>query len=297
MLYSMTGYGEAYCQDENLSIGVELRAVNNRYLKVQLRGPETHQALEPEFEKVIRKAVRRGTIQVHLRLQRKRNTGEFQIQVEALRGYLRQLQDLGQELKLGPKLVENLAGQLLMLPGVIPEDAPVGKLLEEDWPRIEIMLQRALEKFQAMRVTEGQWMASELLALKEGIAGHLERIRGLALQAVEGYRDRLLERVRGLLRESGATINPADLIREVAVFAERADIAEEIVRLGSHLEQFAMALKEVESPGRKLEFLVQEMARETNTMGSKAPDVEISREVVEIKGGLERIRELIQNVE
>ena len=111
------------------------------------------------------------------------------------------------------------------------------------------------------------------------------------------YRDRLLERVRGLLAELDVKIDRTDLIKEVSVFAERSDMAEEVVRLASHLDQFQEMFKEPESAGRKLEFLTQEMFRETNTIGSKASDVEISRHVVEIKGTLEKIRELVQNIE
>ena len=111
------------------------------------------------------------------------------------------------------------------------------------------------------------------------------------------YRDRLLERVRGLLSELDVQIDRSDLIKEVSIFAERSDVAEEVVRLASHLEQFQDVINEPESAGRKLEFLTQEMFRETNTIGSKASDVDISRHVVEIKGTLEKIRELVQNVE
>ena len=114
---------------------------------------------------------------------------------------------------------------------------------------------------------------------------------------VINYRDRLHERVRNLLTELDVEIDRSDLIKEVSVFAERSDIAEEVVRLASHLEQFQEIMNEPESPGRKLEFLTQEMFREANTIGSKASDVEISRYVVEIKGTLEKIRELVQNVE
>ena len=111
------------------------------------------------------------------------------------------------------------------------------------------------------------------------------------------FRDRLHERVRTLLAELDVKMDRNDLIREVSIFAERSDIAEEVVRLGAHLDHFQEIMKDPESPGRKLEFLTQEMLRETNTIGSKASDVEISREVVEIKGTLEKIRELVQNVE
>ena len=140
-------------------------------------------------------------------------------------------------------------------------------------------------------------MAAELLAHRDTIARHLAIIRGRAPQVVTTFRDRLHERVRALLAEHDVEIDRNDLIKEVSIFAERSDIAEEVVRLASHLDQFAEIMAEPESPGRKLEFLTQEMFRETNTIGSKASDIEISRHVVEIKGTLEKVRELIQNIE
>ena len=140
-------------------------------------------------------------------------------------------------------------------------------------------------------------MAQELLSLRDHIAAQLASIRERAPQVASLFRDRLLERVRGLLADVDVRIDQTDLIKEVSIFAERSDIAEEVVRLASHLDQFQVIVNEPESAGRKLEFLTQEMFREANTIGSKASDVEISRHVVEIKGTLEKVRELIQNVE
>ena len=140
-------------------------------------------------------------------------------------------------------------------------------------------------------------MAQEFMHYREQIGGVLRNIRQRAPEVVASYRDRLHERVRKLLAELDIEIDRSELIKEVSVFAERSDISEEVVRLDSHLDQFQQIMNEPESPGRKLEFLTQEMFRETNTIGSKANDVEISRQVVEIKGTLEKIRELVQNVE
>lgn len=140
-------------------------------------------------------------------------------------------------------------------------------------------------------------MAQELLNLRDAVASHLEKIRGRIPQVATAYRERLLERVCATLGELDVQIDRNDLIKEVSIFTERSDIAEEVVRLASHLDQFKEIVNEPESPGRKLEFLTQEMSREANTIGSKASDVDISREVVEIKAALEKIRELVQNVE
>jgi uncharacterized protein (TIGR00255 family) len=159
------------------------------------------------------------------------------------------------------------------------------------------VVSQALAKLQASRAEEGRAMAGELLVLGKGVATHLGQIADRGPEVVASYQKRLTERVQALVEGQGVSIEPKDLIREVAILSERADISEEIVRLRAHLSQYIDVIHEPESAGRKLEFVVQEMGRETNTIGSKANDVEISRCVVEIKGLLEKIRELIQNVE
>jgi uncharacterized protein (TIGR00255 family) len=296
MLLSMTGYGEADYQSDRLTIGIELRALNNRYLKVSLRATEPYHLLEPEFEKVVRRQVRRGTVQINLRCQRQSAPSDFQVNATALRSYLGQLRGISEELGISGRS-EALLGQLLALPGVVAEPGAGTLNLEEDWPVFERVLEQALGRLQAMRQEEGRAMAQELLQLRDTIGRHLGAIRDRTPSVAEGYRDRLLERVRNLLAELDVQIDRSDLIKEVAIFAERSDIAEEVVRLASHLDQFQEFVNEPESSGRKLEFLTQEMFREANTIGSKAGDVEISRHVVEIKGTLEKIRELVQNVE
>ena len=296
MLYSMTGYGDAGYSSDTLQLAVELRAVNNRYLKVSLRAAEPYNLLEPEVEKVVRRTVKRGTVQVHLRCQRQFAPQDFQVNAVALRSYVTQVRGLSEQLGL-VEGAQSLLGQVLALPGVVPEPASMSLKLDEEWPTLERVLQQALDRLQAMRLEEGRAMAQELLQLRDHIGRQLDHIRARVPMVAEAYRDRLLERVRVLLAGLDVEIDRKDLIKEVAIFAERADISEEVVRLASHLDQFQDILEEPESAGRKLEFLTQEMFRETNTIGSKASDVEISRHVVEIKATLEKIRELVQNVE
>jgi uncharacterized protein (TIGR00255 family) len=292
----MTGYGEGRYQSDSLNLSIELRALNNRYLKVSLRAADPYHLLEPEFEKVIRRSVRRGTLQVHLRFERQSAAQDFRINPVALRSYLGQVRAVCEELGAGDQ-AGALLGQVLALPGVIPEPGGLTSHLHEDWPIMQRVLEEALAKLQAMRQEEGRAMAQELLAHRDTIGSHLTRIREHMPHVATAYRDRLYERVRGVLGELDIQLDRSELIKEVSIFAERSDIAEEVVRLASHLEQFQEMMNDRESPGRKLEFLTQEMFREANTIGSKAGDVEISREVVEIKGTLERIRELVQNVE
>jgi uncharacterized protein (TIGR00255 family) len=293
----MTGYGEARFQSDRFSLSLELRALNNRYLKVTVRAPEPYNLLEPEFEKQIRRAVRRGTVLLNLHCHRQSAASDFQVNAVALRSYLDQLRALQGELGLDKVSGEGLLAQALALPGVIAEPGNSNFSAQEEWPTFERVLGEALERLQSMRQEEGRAMAQELLSYRDQIARELAQIRDRAPGVVETYRERLHERVRKLLTELDVEIDRSDLIKEVSIFAERSDIAEEVVRLASHLDQFQEIMGEPESPGRKLEFLTQEMFREANTIGSKASDVEISRHVVEIKGILEKIRELVQNVE
>jgi len=292
----MTGYGEARFQSEHLSLSIEVRAVNNRYLKVSLRAADPYHLLEAECEKVIRRKIRRGTLQVHLRCEKQAALEDFRLNAVALRSYVGQVRSLAQELDL-PHGGAALMGQVLALPGVVAESGSLSFQLHEDWPIIEGVLEQALAGLQTMRQEEGNAMAQELLANRDTIGERLESIRRRIPQVATTFRDRLFERVRNTLAELDVKIDRSDLIKEVSIFAERSDIAEEVVRLASHLGQFQDIMKDPESPGRKLEFLTQEMFREANTIGSKAGDVEISREVVEIKGTLEKIREMVQNIE
>jgi uncharacterized protein (TIGR00255 family) len=288
----MTGFGEARLQDPRWSVAVEVRTVNNRHLKLATKISEPYGALEPELERLVRETIRRGTVQLSLRVERPRRAEDYQLNLVALASYRDQLgkllNGLGRE--------AGYAG-LLALPGVVEEARTGPEDPHDDWPALAGVVAEALKRLQAMRREEGRAMAEELRALGRAAQEQLATIAGRGPDVIGTYQKRLTERVQALVQSQGITVEPKDLIREVAIFAERADISEEIVRLRAHLAQYALAIDEPESSGRKLEFMVQEMGREINTIGSKANDVAISQAVVEIKGHLERIRELIQNVE
>ncbi|MGF1579564.1 MAG: YicC/YloC family endoribonuclease [Gemmataceae bacterium] len=296
MLLSMTGFGEARAESDSLILSIELRALNNRYLKISLRASDPYHLLEPEIEKVIRKTVRRGTLQVHLRCEQTAQDANHRINAQALSSYLTQINELLAELKMQEHR-EMLLGQVLSLPGIVAEAAYDTSRLEKDWPLVREVLVEALTRLQKMRSEEGAAMAQELLNYRDLIRHHLDAIGERIPTVATMYRDRLYERVKNILSEHHIELERHELIKEVSIFSERSDIAEEVIRLNSHLDQFQEMMKEQESPGRKLEFLTQEMFREANTIGSKAGDTEISRHVVEIKGTLEKIRELVQNVE
>lgn len=299
MLLSMTGYGEARGQAGALGYAFEVRSVNNRHLKLTLRAPEPYALLEAEFEKVVRQFVRRGTVLVQLRVERQSRPDDFRINAVAVRSYVEQMHQAcaAMDAKIRPN-VNELLGQVLALPGVVHEHAAGDADVSAEWPTLSAGLTDALTQLQRMRRDEGGRMAGELRQFREQIAEYLAEIRKLEPNVVTAYRDRLLERVKALMADGPASIAADDLTREVTIFAERSDVAEEIVRLESHLIQFEeILLGGDESAGRKLEFVVQEIGREANTLGSKAGDVAISRLVVEIKTVLEKVREIILNIE
>ena len=288
----MTGYGEARLQDERWSVGVEVRTVNNRHLKVNAKLSEPYSALEPDLERLVRETVRRGTIQVVVRVERPRLAEDYRLNAVALKSYRDQILALQGSAETRVEYAE-----LLRLPGVVEERRNAQGDPHDDWPVLSRVIADALTRLQDSRAEEGHAMAAELLVLGKAVADELGQVADRGPEVVASYQKRLTDRIQAMVLAHGVTIEPKDLIREVALFAERADISEEIVRLRAHLAQYIDVIHEPESAGRKLEFVVQEMGREVNTIGSKANDVEIGRHVVEIKGVLEKIRELIQNIE
>ena len=293
MLLSMTGYGEARREEGELVISVELRSVNNRYLKINTRYSDGYGSLEPLVENTIREQVQRGSVNVQLRIERRASADDCLINRELLTSYWQQLQQLHQELHISDTVsLEAVLG----LPGVV-ESSPRVADAAKVWPQVEATLQEALSSHTSMRETEGTAMASDMTDNLDQITANVEKILVRAPLVADDYRNRISERLTQVLAEKDVKFEATDIIREVSIFAERSDISEEIVRLKSHLDQFRKTMDLKQSSGRKLDFITQEMFRETNTIGSKANDVEISQHVIEVKASTERIREMVQNVE
>jgi uncharacterized protein (TIGR00255 family) len=293
LLLSMTGFGEAHRHTDRLTVVAEVRTINSRYFKLSVRSGEGYSSLEPQIEHLVRQHIKRGTVQVNLRVDRAELADDYRINAQVLEGYRAQIKALGKSWNVPDPSWESL----LQLPGVVHENLLSAADVEQDWPLIGETIEAALQNMSQMRIDEGRAMAADLLANARVIAQQLDLIETRAPLVAQTYRDRLSERITKTLAEHQATLQTTDLVRDVALYAERSDISEEIVRLRSHLQQFATIVDHEESSGRKLEFLTQEMGRETNTIGSKANDVEISRHVIEIKASIERVREMIQNVE
>jgi uncharacterized protein YicC (UPF0701 family) len=292
----MTGFGEARIETEDLTVGIEVRALNNRHLKLSVRGSDPYPMFEAELEKVVRRHVRRGTLTVHVRVQRVAETANLTLNISALTTYLQQIRIACEDAGL-PEFAGSILPGLLALPGVAPETGFIGSPPEGEWPIVEQTLSNALHRLDTMRREEGRTMATELFSHHRTVTVELDAVRAILPTIAAEYRRRLLERVRIALSDAGVAIQPEQLIREVALFADRTDVSEEITRLSAHLDQFAELVRKGDEAGRKLEFVIQEMGREVNTLGSKAGDVAISRHVVEMKATLEKIRELVQNVE
>jgi uncharacterized protein (TIGR00255 family) len=290
----MTGFGEARRQTAGVSVLVEVRTINNRHFKLSFRGSEGYGGLEPDVESVVRDIVRRGTVQVSLRVDRQASPEDFRINFTVLESYRAQLNAYLQRYSASNSVSLET---LLQLPGVVDSSTRAGLDPRDDWALVEDVLREALAAVVKMRTEEGAALLADLAANGRHVEQFLDKVAERAPEVAGSYRERLAARVNNSLTELNVTLQPADLIREVSLFVDRSDISEEIVRLRSHLQQYEEALNLPESSGRKLEFIVQEMGREVNTIGSKANDAEISRYVIEMKSALERIREQIQNVE
>ena len=295
MLLSMTGHGEAHRHEDGVSVAVEVRTVNNRYFKLSVRTSEGYSSLEPQIEAIVRESVRRGTVQINLRVDREASEEDYKLNQKVVSGYLKQLEAISG--RQPGQIDAVLHAAVLGLPGVVSQPTAGWATIEAHWPLIEGTIKEALASLGRMLTEEGRAMSVDLTGNCRQIGEQLVAIEQRAPLVIEAYRTRIVDRLNKLLEEVGSRIEPADVVREVGMYAERSDISEEIVRLRSHLEQFRTVMTNEEMAGRKLEFLTQEMFRETNTIGSKANDAEIARHVIEIKTAIERIREMIQNVE
>jgi uncharacterized protein (TIGR00255 family) len=290
----MTGFGSASGQNDRFTASVEIKAVNNRHLKVSTRLPDVLGSLESNIEKAVRKTVGRGTVSVNVRFTPVGQASRYQISSELLTAYWYQLKAIGDT--NGVPLPDSV-NSLLTLPGVISDEMSSSLDAASEWPFLDGVVTKALAGLNEFRQREGESMRTELEQCCQQIATNLDSVIERAPEVVNNYRDKILERVRELLGDSGATVEPENLIREVSIFADRCDINEEITRLRCHIEEFLKVINGPKSEGRKLDFLSQEMFREINTTGSKASNVEIAHHVVEMKAAVEKIREILGNVE
>jgi len=293
MIVSMTGFGDATCESGGTHYAIEVRSLNNRYFKPVIKLPENVSGLEPELETYLREQLGRGSVTFILKMRVDSAEAAYHINTQALEAYLSQLKKvrgIDGEIKI------DLAA-MLTLPGVCVEPRDESDEIARHGPVIRDLTKTAVTKLFQMRKREGQALQTDLMKHTRHIAENLASIQGRAPLVIEEYQRKLVIRVNQLISKVEFQVSPADVLKEVAVYAERCDISEEIQRLTSHIDAFETACKTDDHAGRKLDFITQEMLREANTIASKANDAPIARHIVEIKGAIDRLKEQVQNVE
>jgi uncharacterized protein (TIGR00255 family) len=293
MIVSMTGFGDATRENDGTHYAVEIRSLNNRFFKATIKLPDNVSGLEPELESMLREALGRGSITFILKMRSDSAEAAYHINTHALKSYLEQLQ----QVKGIDRMVQIDLASLVELPGVCQEPRDETDEIARHGPMVRELAKLAIVKLDGMRRREGEALFADLMKHVKLIAASLKEIETRAPFVIDDYHKRLSQRVSQLLAKAELKLDENDLIREVAVFAERADVAEEIQRLTTHLDAFEQSCRTGEHAGRKLDFIAQEMLREANTIASKANDATIAKHIVEIKGAIDRLKEQVQNVE
>jgi uncharacterized protein (TIGR00255 family) len=303
MINSMTGYGQAQGQSDGVTYIVEVKTVNNRYFKANIKLPEAVAFLEEDIDKLLRENILRGTVNYVLRLK-EISAGElYDINERGLRAIVEKLNRIAcsADIKCNIDI-----GSLLALPGILAPVSPDEKAAERLKQDVLSATQKAVDQLKQMRAAEGKALAADLGSHCKTISENLKQIVARSSVVLQEYQKKLKKRVDELLADAKLKLDEETLAREVAVFADRSDISEEVARLDSHLQQFIESCRGQPkgapdmgnaAAGRRLEFLSQEMLREINTISSKASDSEITHWVVDIKCRIDRIKEQVQNIE
>jgi uncharacterized protein (TIGR00255 family) len=280
-------------EENNLSVRTEIRSYNSKNLDISLRMTAAWQALEDRVKRTIAGRLSRGRIEINLRLEDRSEAAlAFDIDEPKATAYHQALMGLKERLGLSGEIPLDLVASVH---GII-KPAETVRDPEADWPMVSACLEEALGELTAMRRKEGTFMADDLAVRLDFIESALSDIEAAAADITAQYRTRLLERINHLT-EGQVDLDAARIAQEAAILADRSDISEEVVRVGSHIAQFRDIMAGDGPAGRKLNFLLQEFGREFNTMGAKAGNAGISHTIVEVKSELEKIREQVQNIE
>jgi uncharacterized protein (TIGR00255 family) len=294
MINSMTGYGQSEGQVDGVSYAVEIKTVNNRYLKTIIKLPEAVAFLEQNIEKLLRTHLARGTVNYVLRLRNATAEVLFDIDETALKTFADKLERVVSSSGISASID---VASLLSLPGILVPPMPDEQLAQKIKDAVLNITEQALDKLKQMRAAEGAALDEDLKSNCDTIEEHLERIYARSSEVPQEYSKKLRKKIDDLLAAANVQLDEETLAREVAVFAERSDIAEEISRLRSHLQQFTNSCQGSGEAGRRLDFISQEMLREVNTIASKACDDEVAHLVIDMKCRIDRIKEQVQNVE
>ncbi len=292
MIKSMTGFGRAVAETDGYVITVEIKSVNHRYFEFSSRIPRQYGFLDDKLKSYINSRVSRGKVECYVLIDAL-NTEAAQVVVNntLASAYVSALKELSKNYDLKEDFGASTVARF--------QDVLVVKKADEDeekiWSYVKSVTDTALDKFIAMRTVEGEKMKNDISSRADYILSCVEYIEKRSPETVKEYNDKLVERVHDLIGD--VSLDEGRVIQEVAIYADKVAVAEETVRLRSHLDQLKAFINADEPVGRKMDFLVQEINRETNTIGSKANDVDIARKVVDIKAEVEKIREQIQNIE
>ena len=292
MVKSMTGFGRAVKELEGYIITVELRSVNHRYFEFSSRCPRQYGFIDEKIKSYIGSRVSRGKIECYIGIEAlNAEVSEVVINNNLASAYVNALRELSSAYNLKEDFGATTISRF-------PDVLSIRKADEDEehiWSLVKSVACEAVDKFVEMRATEGKRMYDDVYSRSQFILDSVSFIEQRSPQTVKEYNDKLIERVHDLIGD--ASLDEARIIQEVAIYADKVAVAEETVRLRSHIEQLRQFLVSDEAIGRKMDFLVQEINRETNTIGSKCNDVEIARKVVDMKAEIEKIREQIQNIE
>lgn len=288
----MTGFGRSSLALENMDVLVEMRSVNHRFLEISVRAPHAYSYLEDRLKKQIQQRALRGKIDISVTIQHHGSDGlEVEVNSELAAAYVNALRKANEQLSLE----DDLTLTSVMRFSDIFSLRKVQLDEEKMWETILPAVTDAADKFLEMRITEGNKLYEDLKQRLDTLESMLKKVEEHAPETAKRYYDKLYAKICEILAERET--DEARIMTEAAIFADRIAIDEETVRLGSHIEQFRNLLDSKEPVGRKLDFLVQEMNREVNTMGSKAQDLAVTRLVVDMKSEIEKMREQIQNIE
>lgn len=292
MLKSMTGFGRAQKEIDGYVITVEIKSVNHRYFEFSSRVPRQYGFLDEKLKSYINGKVSRGKIECYVTIEAlNTDTADVVVNHTLATAYVNALKEIAETYELKDDFGASTISRF-------PEVLVVRKSDEDEeklWGYVQEVCSEAIDKFVAMREVEGSKMKDDIYSRGQFILDCVSYIEERSPQTVKEYNDKLVERVHELLGD--VSLDESRILQEVAVYADKVAVAEETVRLRSHIEQLNAFISSDEPVGRKMDFLVQEINRETNTIGSKANDVDIARKVVDIKAEVEKIREQIQNIE
>lgn len=292
MVRSMTGFGRAQVAVEGYNITVEIRSVNHRYFELYTKIPRTYSFLEEKVKALLQTEIFRGKVECSVQIEATADESVVVTVNEPLaKGYVDAVKQISESFGIANDLTALSVARFSDVLSI--SKAPV----DEDllWSKVSPVVSDALKGFVDMRLAEGVKLSQDVLSRADIILDNVSYIEERSPETVKAYSEKLLERMRTVLGDT--QIDEARILTEAAIYADKVAVAEETVRLRSHIEQLHTMLESTEAVGRKLDFLVQEINREANTIGSKAQDVDIARRVIDIKAEVEKIREQIQNIE